>query len=86
MNVFIDTLQNQITHPPVIIQMDVAELELIPEKVAQIEQIFGHIDILINNAGISVRADVASMAIEVDQRVMTVNYFGSVALTKGAYL
>lgn len=64
--------------------MDVAELETLPGKVVQIEQIFGHIDLLINNAGVSVRADVASMDIEVDQRIMTVNYFGSIALTKGA--
>lgn len=63
--------------------MDVAELETIPGKVEQIEQIFGHIDILINNAGVSVRADVASMDMEVDQMVMNVNYFGAVALTKG---
>lgn len=63
--------------------MDVAELDTIPDKVNQIENIFGHIDILINNAGISIRADVASMAVDVDQRVMLVNYFGSIAMTKG---
>lgn len=77
------SFQNLITHPPVIIQMDVAELDTIPDKVNQIENIFGHIDILINNAGISIRADVASMAVDVDQRVMLVNYFGSIAMTKG---
>lgn len=63
--------------------MDVSDLNSLPEKIAQIEQIFGHIDILINNAGISVRADAASMAVDLDVQVMLVNYFGAVAVTKG---
>lgn len=66
-------------------QMDVSDLSSLQEKVTQIEQIFGHIDILINNAGISVRADVASMAVDLDVQVMLVNYFGTVAMTKGSY-
>lgn len=64
-------------------QLDVSDLNSLQEKIAQIEQIFGHIDILINNAGISVRADVISMAIDLDVQVMLVNYFGAVAMTKG---
>lgn len=46
-------------------------------------KIFGHIDILVNNGGVGVRADALSTAIDVDIKVMLVNYFGSVALTKG---
>lgn len=63
--------------------MDVSDLNTLPEKIAQIEQVFGHIDVLINNAGISVRADVVSMSVDLDVQVMLVNYFGSVAVTKG---
>lgn len=72
------------TYPPVVIPMDVSDLNSLSEKVAQIEKTFGHIDVLINNAGISVRADVVSMAIDLDVQVMLVNYFGSVAVTKGS--
>lgn len=64
--------------------MDVSDLNSLPEKIAQIEKMFGHIDILINNAGISVRADVVSMAVDLDVQVMLVNYFGSVAIIKGS--
>ncbi|XP_055316273.1 dehydrogenase/reductase SDR family protein 7-like [Sitodiplosis mosellana] len=71
-----------VTHPPVVIPMDVSDLSTLPEKIAQIEETFGHIDILINNAGISVRADVVSMAVDLDVQVMLVNYFGAVAVTK----
>lgn len=63
--------------------MDIADLNTLAEKVAQIEQMFGHIDILINNAGIGVRGDVVSMAVDLDVQVMLVNYFGAVAITKG---
>lgn len=59
-----------------------ADLTTLPQKIADILAIHGHIDILVNNGGISVRADVMSSLIDVDLRVMQVNYFGSVALTK----
>lgn len=45
-------------------------------------QIFGHIDILINNGGISQRSLVADTALSVDRKIMEVNYFGTIALTK----
>ena len=42
----------------------------------------GQVDILVNNAGISQRARVADTTLEVDRRLMEVNYFAAVALTK----
>lgn len=63
--------------------LDLADLNSLPEKIDQIIKIFGHIDILINNGGVSVRADVISTAMDVDIKVMLVNYFGTVAMTKG---
>lgn len=72
-----------LTHPPVVLPLDLTDLNGLPDKVAEIEKIFGHIDILINNGGVSVRADILSTAMDVDIKVMLVNYFGSVALTKG---
>ena len=45
--------------------------------------LFGAIDILINNAGMSYRGSIEDTDIEVHQKLMTVNYFGQVALTKG---
>ena len=43
-------------------------------------------DIVINNAGVSFRGQVADTTLDVDQRVMLVNYFGQVAVTKGMYI
>lgn len=48
----------------------------------QILDIHGHIDILINNGGVSVRSDVVGTQIDVDIKIMLVNYFGTAALTK----
>ena len=45
-------------------------------------QMFGHVDILINNGGISQRSFARDTLLEVDRRIMEVNYFGAVALTK----
>jgi short-subunit dehydrogenase len=45
-------------------------------------QIFGHIDILINNGGISQRSLIKETSLDVDRRLMEVNYFGAVGLTK----
>lgn len=70
------------TYPPVIVPLDLSDLNSLKEAVQQILDIFGHIDILINNGGISVRADIVSTAMDVDIKVMLVNYFGSVAMTK----
>jgi NADP-dependent 3-hydroxy acid dehydrogenase YdfG len=43
---------------------------------------FGRIDILINNAGISMRALFKEMDLEVMHRLMNVNFFGTVYCTK----
>lgn len=43
---------------------------------------FGHIDILINNAGMSMRALVKEVEADVIEKVMAVNFFGTVYCTK----
>lgn len=43
---------------------------------------FGRIDVLINNGGVSQRSSVIDTQLEVDRKIMEINYFGPVALTK----
>lgn len=45
-------------------------------------QVFGHIDLLINNGGISQRSLAMETTLAVDRRLMEVDYFGTIALTK----
>lgn len=54
-------------------------LEVITEAAIQL---YGHIDILINNGGISQRSLAKETSIKVDRRLMEVNYFGTITLTK----
>lgn len=58
---------------------DYGNLEL---KANEAIEAFGSIDILVNNGGISQRALVNETDIDVDKRLMDVNYLGTVALTK----
>lgn len=71
------------TYPPIIIPLDLNELDTIPNHVEKILGITGRIDILINNGGISQRGTVLSTNLDVDVKIMYVNYLGAVALTKG---
>ncbi len=50
----------------------------------QIGEEFGHLDVLVNNAGIADRADgpASSVGIEVLRRIFETNFFGTVALTQ----
>jgi short-subunit dehydrogenase len=65
-----------------ILPLDLTESSTLKLSTEAAIQIFGHVDILINNGGISQRSLVRETSIEVDRRLMEVNYFGAVSLTK----
>jgi short-subunit dehydrogenase len=65
-----------------IIPLDLEAYQNLPLKVAAAISLFGKIDILFNNGGISQRSKAIDTAIEVDKRIMDVNYFGTIALSK----
>jgi len=43
---------------------------------------FGRVDVLMNNGGISIRAEAIETSIEMDRKVMEIDYFSGVILTK----
>lgn len=65
-----------------ILPLDLSDAKALPQKARDAEMIYGHVDVLINNGGISQRGTAAETQMEVDRRVMEVNYFGSIALSK----
>lgn len=65
-----------------VLALDLAEYNLAKQKVDEAIALFGTVDILINNGGISQRSLARETPIEVDKKVFDVNYFGTVALTK----
>ena len=76
-------LQPKGCHEPKVLELDLADLNLMALRVEEAMSHFGQIDILVNNGGVSYRGEVEMTDINVDQQVMNVNYFGQVALTKG---
>lgn len=51
-------------------------------ETAQVLEHFGRIDVVIHNGGLSQRALVKDTQMDVHRRIMEVNYFGTIALTK----
>ncbi len=65
-----------------ILPLDLAENSNFSKKTTDAINAFGQVDILLNNGGISQRSIAAETSLEVDRKVMEVNYFGNIALTK----
>lgn len=65
-----------------ILTVDLTKEAEIPTKMQEALSFTGQIDVLVNNGGISQRAKIADTDMEVYRRLMEVNYFGTVAITK----
>jgi short-subunit dehydrogenase len=80
----LERVKSQCTFPDKVhcITLDLADTNSIPSIAKQAIAIFGHVDILLNNGGISQRSLIKDTQLEVDRRVMEVNYFGTITLTK----
>jgi short-subunit dehydrogenase len=65
-----------------VLPLDLAQAETLQLCTEAAIQIFGHIDILINNGGISQRSLAKDTVLDVDRKIMEVDYFGTIALTK----
>jgi len=65
-----------------LLPFDVTDYECHPTMVGAAIEHFGQVDILVNNAGVSQRSLVLETDFSVDRRIMEVNYFSVVSLTK----
>ena len=65
-----------------LIPLDLENQQNFTQKVEQAITHYGAIDILINNAGISQRSEASATSLDVDRKLMEINYFGTIALTK----
>lgn len=65
-----------------ILPFDLADTSNVSGLAAQIMNKFGRIDILINNGGYSQRSEAIETPLLTDRKLMEVNYFSYVALTK----
>lgn len=62
--------------------LDLEKSDEFVNMTAKIISKFNTIDILINNGGISQRSEVHETALDIDRKLMEINYFGNIALTK----
>ncbi len=65
-----------------VLPMDLAKSDEFDALTTKVIARFGHIDVVVHNGGISQRSLVKDTAMEVHRRIMEVNYFGAVALTR----
>ena len=65
-----------------VLPLDLAHTEAMKAKTDQAITAFGSIDILVNNGGISQRSPIIETSIEVDRKLMEIDYLGTVALSK----
>jgi short-subunit dehydrogenase len=76
------SLSNKENYKSHILPLDLSQPETLNDKAKEALNFFGRIDIVIHSGGISQRAMARDTPIEVDRRIMEINYFGTVILTK----
>jgi dehydrogenase/reductase SDR family protein 7B len=65
-----------------LIPFDLSSADESEKAVAQVLSHFGTVDYLFNNGGISQRTSVMDTSLEMDRKIMEVNYFSGIILTK----
>ena len=65
-----------------VVPLDLANLSNLTELTSEILEIYGRIDILIKNGGVSQRASANDTSMEVNRQLMEVNFFGNIAMAK----
>jgi short-subunit dehydrogenase len=65
-----------------VLPLDLSDTDELPARVENAISLFGSVDMLINNGGISQRAYAADSSMETIRQLMEVNFFGTIALTK----
>jgi len=75
-----DKCANKASH--LVVSLDLSEWRTLASKAEAVLRRFSRVDILVNNGGISHRSMAKDTVLEVDRRVMDIDYFGHIALTK----
>lgn len=66
------------------IECDVSDAQSVTLAISRVMEVFGGVDVLINNAGISARAAFEKTHLAVFHRVMGINFFGALYTTKAS--
>ena len=78
----LDSVANHCINSTMVLPLDLENQKQFDAATSSVIEKFGTIDLLINNGGISQRSEASQTSIDVDRKLMEVNYFGTIALTK----
>jgi len=80
----LERVKQACSHPGQVqlLQLDLADAASLDDKATAAIRCFGHIDIMVHNGGITQRSLVAETSMDVHRRIMEVDYFSYVALTR----
>jgi short-subunit dehydrogenase len=65
-----------------VLPLDLSDTTKINSQAETVLAKFGRIDVLVNNGGISQRSLAKDTPLEIDRKIMEVNFFGQIAITK----
>lgn len=65
-----------------VVPLDLGEPETMPQRVEAALSVYGHVDVLVNNAGLSQRSLIRETELAIYEQLIRVNYLGTLALTK----
>lgn len=65
-----------------VLPLDTAKPDGFAAAVESVKQRYGRLDVLVNNAGVTQRSRVMDTSMEVDRRIMEVDFFGVIGLTR----
>lgn len=65
-----------------VIQLDLAKNDDFEELATRVIEKYDRIDYLFNSGGVSQRSEAIQTDLDVDRKIMEINYFGNIALTK----
>lgn len=80
----LEDVQRKLKYPAksFIVLLDLERPDTFESATKKIIDQFSSIDILVNNGGLSQRGEAHETSMEINRRIMEINYFGNIALTK----
>lgn len=80
----LESLKNELpgSEKHLVLPLDLEKNDAFEALAKEVVSQMGRIDVLVNNGGMSQRSEAHETPMEVDRRIMEVNYFGNIALTK----
>ncbi|MDX1445685.1 SDR family oxidoreductase [Lishizhenia sp.] len=80
----LNQVKNSLERPDdhLVVPLDLEDNANFSPKVETVVNHFGRIDVLMNNGGLSQRSEAHETPLAVDRRLMEINYFGNIAMTK----